>query len=550
MLHRSAHRRFFACSALAFLTSIAVNSVCHSQEPPASTDETIVIGSDIDVITASFDELVIDGVPLPTICNAPKSGQPPTPSVSTVNPANGQPTTSKSLNPLRKGIDLKTDSRTPPTSANSAEKISSQSTVIGKTAPINNAVQTKLPLEKSSTKDGKDKLSEKVARKAQEDQQEAPDLPTDSTLSFIEDKVTLTDEPKKPIVSTSKKVDSPDTEKVKNIVLTPEQTDRQKRIRSCLAYYMFRPESTSKRSPWGAMHSMLPFGVDAELIAGNKRVNAIGWLCYNGRCRTQQLFRPTPKGFTANIGPGFQGHEGQFLAMLAQSHVSADYPIRVGSNQFTISNLVRYEMAGCIEQSELTFKLIGLSHYLNTDQQWKSSNGHRWSIHKLIDEELSQPIVGSACGGTHRLMGLTYSVRKRQREEKPIDGSFLRAAIFIDEFIDYAWTLQNSDGSFSTNWFESRGNENDVDRKVQTTGHILEWLVFALNPKELESERVQKSIDFLVANLLDNRNHDWSIGPRSHALRALSLYDQKMFDGQPGQRREVLAEINQKLFLR
>jgi len=40
------------------------------------------------------------------------------------------------------------------------------------------------------------------------------------------------------------------------------------------------------RSPWGAMHAMIAYGVDTELIAGDKRVNAIGYLCYNGVCTT------------------------------------------------------------------------------------------------------------------------------------------------------------------------------------------------------------------------------------------------------------------------
>jgi hypothetical protein len=529
VLHSFDCFRIPVCSFLFILVILSSDSTCYSQDPPDAADESIVIGSDIDVITASFDELILDGFQSSSANSVSKTGESPAAEKSDdASKANGSSKT-KLLNPLR-GADSKTAREPGPAKIINANPSSSATS--------------------SASSAAKTSSSEKAARKAAEAQQEAPDLPVEASVGSSEEKAIFTDEPKKPSLSISKKVGASATESTKDIILSPDQMLRQQRVKSCLAYYLFRPESTSKRSPWGAMHSMLPFGVDADLIAGNKRVNAIGWLCYNGRCRTQQLFRPVPKGFTANIGPGFQGHEGQFLAMLAQSHVSADYPIRIGNQQFSISDLVRYEMAGCVEKSELTFKLIGLSHYLNTDQQWTSKNGHRWSIYKLIDEELNQPVVGSACGGTHRLMGLTYSVRKRHREGKPIDGSFLRAAIFIDEFIDYAWSLQNSDGSFSTNWFESRGNENDIDRKVQTTGHVVEWLVFALNPKELESENVTRSVDFLLANLLDNRGHDWSIGPRSHAIRALALYDQKLFGGKPGQRREVLAEINQNLFVR
>ena len=74
------------------------------------------------------------------------------------------------------------------------------------------------------------------------------------------------------------------------IEMTPELEELRGRIRECLAYYYFRPENVAIRSPWGAMHAMIAYGVDSELIAGNKQVNAIGYLCYNGTCNGQQLF--------------------------------------------------------------------------------------------------------------------------------------------------------------------------------------------------------------------------------------------------------------------
>ena len=103
----------------------------------------------------------------------------------------------------------------------------------------------------------------------------------------------------------------------------------QQRLRQCLAYYLFRPENVAERSPWGAMHVMLPFGVEAELLANNRRVNSIGWLCYDGKCRGQSLFQLSGQRFTMPIGPGVQGHEGQFLAMLVQSQVPRTYPVKI-----------------------------------------------------------------------------------------------------------------------------------------------------------------------------------------------------------------------------
>ena len=130
----------------------------------------------------------------------------------------------------------------------------------------------------------------------------------------------------------------------------------------------------------------------------------------------------------AKHGVGLQGHMGQFLAMLAQCQVSPDYPIRVGKREFTIEDLIEAEKETCYPKSELTFKLIALMHYLDSDDTWVNDQGAKWDIPRLIREELAQPIRGAACGGTHRLSGLSLAARTRVRRGEPLDGEYLRAA--------------------------------------------------------------------------------------------------------------------------
>jgi hypothetical protein len=220
------------------------------------------------------------------------------------------------------------------------------------------------------------------------------------------------------------------------------------------------------------------------------------------------------------------------LAILAQSHVQEDYPIVIGTRKYTIRDLIKYEMATCREKTELTFKLIGLTHYLKPDQTWRDNRGRQWSIEKLVAEELAQPINGEACGGTHRLMGLTCAVVSRQEAGIPLTGHFERADKFLNDFVEYTFSLQNADGSFSTEWFERRADEQNVERKVQTTGHTLEWLVYTLPDEHLRSPEIQKAVDFLLDSLGKNPSKDWPIGPRGHSLRALTLYNSRVHNGQ------------------
>jgi hypothetical protein len=178
------------------------------------------------------------------------------------------------------------------------------------------------------------------------------------------------------------------------------------------------------------MHAVLPFGAEYELIAPSGRVNAIGWMCHNGLCRTQRMFTPRGNAFVPNVGGGVQGHEGQFLAILAQCQVPLDYPIQIGNKRFTVEDLVRYEMATCRERSELTFKLIGLSFYVDANKQWRANDGKVWSLSKLVQEELAQPVIGAACGGTHRLMGFTFALKQRALQGQPINWAISASGAF------------------------------------------------------------------------------------------------------------------------
>jgi hypothetical protein len=160
-----------------------------------------------------------------------------------------------------------------------------------------------------------------------------------------------------------------------------------------------------------------------------------------------------------------------------------------------------------------------------------------------VSEELDQQIVGAACGGTHRLMGLSYALMMRRRYKEPITGHWARADVYLKDFVQYAWSLQNPDGSFSTDWFEGRANEPDMERKVQTSGHILEWLVFTLPAEDLDDPRVIKAVEFILSQVYDDREHDWPIGPRGHALRALALYNQRVFGVPTGRLKSHLAQV-------
>src|SRR5690606_34494244 len=142
--------------------------------------------------------------------------------------------------------------------------------------------------------------------------------------------------------------------------------------------------------------------------------------------------------------------------------------------------------------------------------------------------EMAQPIVGATCGGTHRLTGISYAVKKRLSRGEPFTGEWERARVYEQSYQQYIYRLQNRDGSFSTQWFAGRGDSGDDDKRLETTGHMLEWLVYSLPREELDNPRVVAAVHYLNELLWRNRNRDLAIGPKGHGLHALVIYQQRM----------------------
>ena len=106
---------------------------------------------------------------------------------------------------------------------------------------------------------------------------------------------------------------------------------------------------------------------------------------------------------------------------------------------------------------------------------------------------------------------------------------YLRADRYVRDFQTFTLAkLQNRDGSFSTEWFKYPADrDDDLERKIQTTGHILEWLVGSLDQERLYDSQVVAAAEFLCRVLQREPSREWKIGPLGHALHALNMYQER-----------------------
>ena len=319
-----------------------------------------------------------------------------------------------------------------------------------------------------------------------------------------------------------------------------------KKVTSVLDRYYAQPLNTKDDPPWSVLHWAIAYGVDAQVKVGGtngKRMTAIGWLCCNRPCAGKRLISMQNGAMKLPVSGGIQGHHGQFLSMLAQSRVPSDYVLRVGGENLEITELVEHEKKTCRSGMELTFKLIGIAHYTPTDEPWKNDRGETWSVERLLQEEIEQPIdrMKACCGGTHRLMSLSYAVNRRKKDGLPVTDVWKTAEKRVQNYQKRAFQLQNRDGSFSTKWFERPDKSGDLDRRLNTSGHITEWLAYSLPEERLHEPAFKRAI-YYVASLLDqNSGYDWHKGALGHALHALAIYEQRVLGYSSGQRMELAS---------
>lgn len=314
--------------------------------------------------------------------------------------------------------------------------------------------------------------------------------------------------------------------------LTQYEQNLKSYVRRVTAFYRRPRLNTRDHCPWEILHDVIANGTDTQVLMdgpNGKPVTAIGWLCFNRPAHGQQLLYPRKNRLGIKEGPGVQGHNGQFLAALAQARVMKTYPVRVAGKEFTVEDIIHSEQKACRSGTELTFKLIGLNHYLEPDATWTNELGETWSIERLVREELPQKINGATCGGTHRLVGLSLVVQKRQKLDMPINGVYDQASRKVHGYQRHTFQLQNSDGSFSSEWFRGPGNNPNLERRLRTSGHLLEWLVMTLPTDELRHPQMQRGVAYISNLLWQQRHRKWDAGYLCHPIHALNLYDQYIY---------------------
>jgi len=297
-----------------------------------------------------------------------------------------------------------------------------------------------------------------------------------------------------------------------------------------------RRELRTDNGFWTVFHGILGLGPSLELVKPDtgQRVKALDYIAGGGKLPGLH-FIPTPVGLDVETGPGSfvkQGHQDQFVAEMVEWGVSPERKFVVDGKDYTFNDFIRYSRAHAsvktLEPQELEWAIVIIGTHYGTDCRWTNSAGEEVRFEDFLRAELDKDVDKAACGGTHLLFGLTWAYHLHLRQGGQTVGVWKDVADRIALYVQRARQQQNADGSFSTAYFRERGNEQDGDLRIGTTGHIFEWLSLALSDEELKRDWMQSAASALALMFLENRAKGIDGGSMYHAVHGLIIYSSRV----------------------
>lgn len=316
----------------------------------------------------------------------------------------------------------------------------------------------------------------------------------------------------------------------------PREDELRERLDRAIEFtYTDRHLNSQDQAAWQIVHGALAYGRDFQIYHDGQLVGAIDYLLDGGTLRGWVL-RKGDRGLEAVLEAGSktgQGHEDQWLGYLSQCGLPIDQPIRVGDSSYTVNDLITQAQWDIYDGMEGTWTLMAFSTYLPLDTTWTASDGSEWSIDRLVQMETDQPLIDSACGGTHRLYALTRARNRYLDEGGELtddgEGTWEQADRKIKDAIVKAREYQQPDGSFSTNYFARAAAGGTIDDRISTSGHVLEFLMVALDDEQLRQPWVTRAVLHLVDCLEKTKDFDLECGSLYHAAHGLRLYRERRF---------------------
>ncbi len=289
---------------------------------------------------------------------------------------------------------------------------------------------------------------------------------------------------------------------------------------------------------WTIFHGILGCGLDATLLNPDtkQKVVAVDYISAGGEIRGLH-FMVTKNGLDVQTGPAFvgQGHQDQYIAEMAQWGMDSKQPFLVNGKEFTYDDFVKHAQvrATVNADQELSWNILILAQYRGTDLKWTNERGEQLTFDDIVRYELGQPIDEAACGGTHRMFGMTWAYHLHMQKGGKKEGVWLDVVKKIDEQVKKAKQFRNTDGSFSSKYMKEPGKSSDAQNRISSSGHVLEWLALALTDDQLKEQWMEEAANALAGMIEESSDKGIESGALYHAAHGLQIYYTRRFGQVP-----------------
>lgn len=311
----------------------------------------------------------------------------------------------------------------------------------------------------------------------------------------------------------------------------PSDDELRERLDSMIALTKARHLNPKVNNAWQIVHGVLAFGPELQITVDDKLASAVDYLLGGGALTGWNMVADE-YGVEAIVEPGTktgQGHEDQWLGYLSQCGIRPDAPLIVRGESRKVADLVTHAQRDVYQGMEATWTVMAFSTYLPLDAAWKAKDGSEWTIERLLAMEAAHDTSEGACGGTHRLYGMSTALNRYLEGKGKLEKGWKAADERIQDAIKKAQEFQSADGSFSTNFFQRAGTSHEVGVMLHATGHTLEFLTLAVTDKQLKEPWMVRAVVYLCNVLERTKKRDLECGALYHAAHGLALYRMRRF---------------------
>ncbi|MCA9176894.1 MAG: hypothetical protein KDB14_20540 [Planctomycetales bacterium] len=303
-----------------------------------------------------------------------------------------------------------------------------------------------------------------------------------------------------------------------------------------------RTLNLERNAAWQILHGVLAYRMECLMETGDSESPmkpVVAHLLGGGEMRGWDVhpgvsFDNGRRGLRVAMDVGSkagQGHPDQWFAILAQCGLPPTQKVMLKGQEYMLADMlqqIQFEVPRN-ETAEYSWTLIGVTTYYPTTVSWQAIDGETWSVERLVEIELEHELDSSACGGTHRLIGLAMARNRRAVDQDPLDGIWATVEQRLADAVERAKSLQNPDGSFSTHYFARPSTSPDLAQNLGATGHILEYLTIALKREQLDEAWVRHSVEYICDLLERTRDLPLECGALYHAVHGLVLYRERVY---------------------